>query len=382
MTDTEITALCSKFDGKIVNDYPNYIICKNGEIYSLARKKFLDKTNRKRNPLDINSKCDAFVHLVVGGSSVSVPVYRLLAKAFVPNPENKTTVNHIDGNPSNIDISNLEWLTQSENSKHAHDNNLVGGKYTKCTKSVIVYKEELVGIYSNVSVAIKTLNLKCAKNNINKTAAINTEIGTGIGKIPFTNQGLVWRYSKESEIKYTAEPVTFTEQDINKIKHVSVVGHNDYVVTIDGRMYNTSTDKWLTTTLVTPKDGEKFASCSVRLDDGSYRSVRLAKVVAAAFCSDWRNVTHKDGNVLNCHADNLIELNSSHTARQIEAYKLLWKEEVIEEYESVDMMCTNEMSKCATLDVIIKNRNIAIQNEFTTGRTPYTYKTYVLRGWK
>tara|TARA_R110002126_G_scaffold150778_1_gene297608 strand:- start:473 stop:979 length:507 start_codon:yes stop_codon:yes gene_type:complete len=47
-------------------------------------------------------------------------VHRLIALHFIPNPEKKGFINHIDGNPSNNDINNLEWCTKSENGKHAY----------------------------------------------------------------------------------------------------------------------------------------------------------------------------------------------------------------------------------------------------------------------
>ena len=50
-------------------------------------------------------------------------IHRLVAKAFIPNPECKPHINHMDLNPKNNHINNLEWVTPSENIQHAYDNN-------------------------------------------------------------------------------------------------------------------------------------------------------------------------------------------------------------------------------------------------------------------
>jgi hypothetical protein len=95
-----------------------YCVNKAGEIYSL-------KVNRKLAPRNIlgyqsyNLKNDF-------GELKNYSAHRLLARTLIKNddPENKTQVNHIDGNKWNNDISNLEWVTPSENGQHANDTGL------------------------------------------------------------------------------------------------------------------------------------------------------------------------------------------------------------------------------------------------------------------
>lgn len=59
------------------------------------------------------------------GLDLCFKVHRLVATAFIPNPNNKPTVNHTDGNKINNCADNLEWATHSENIQHAWDNGLI-----------------------------------------------------------------------------------------------------------------------------------------------------------------------------------------------------------------------------------------------------------------
>ena len=84
---------------------------------NMARAKCIDK-NGIRKP-QINHKGYLGVILHKDGIYYQKLIHRLVAEAFIPNPENKQQVNHIDTNKQNNCVENLEWTTQDENMAHA-----------------------------------------------------------------------------------------------------------------------------------------------------------------------------------------------------------------------------------------------------------------------
>lgn len=109
------------------------------------------------------------VELYKDGKRKSFKVHRLVAMAFIPNPDNKPEVNHINGNKINNNIDNLEWVTSSENSVHAYETGLSPNKKELDEDKIIeLYnngtpKEEIAKIFDVSNVVIKRI-LK--ENNI------------------------------------------------------------------------------------------------------------------------------------------------------------------------------------------------------------------------
>lgn len=105
-----------KLDGfqEIPNTNGKYLIHPDGRVYSHLSNKFLTHTIQKDGRRTVSMK-------YVGSKGTVVAVSRLLAETFLPNPNNLKHVILKDGDPRNLNLSNVEW----SNSKPKHD----GGKY-------------------------------------------------------------------------------------------------------------------------------------------------------------------------------------------------------------------------------------------------------------
>jgi len=148
---------------KKIKDYEDYLIDEYGNIYSNKLNRFITQ--------NISNKGYHRVTLNQSKYKRQYQLHRLVAESFMSNLENKPQVNHIDGNKSNNHISNLEWVTCSENVIHA----VKTGLRDKAHEKARIENQKLVlhittGIfYDSLKIACDTLgyNYGTMKNYIN-----------------------------------------------------------------------------------------------------------------------------------------------------------------------------------------------------------------------
>lgn len=150
---------------KYINGFEGlYRVTSNGIIFN--------KEGRKNSQHTLNSGYK-YVDLYKNGNRTRKMIHRIVAETFLNPIEGKSIVNHKDGCKTNNDISNLEWSTYSENTKHAFDNGLIEVKnrkirtdYSGVEKAVI--KMDLDGNelerYESAVKAIKDVGLKNSGN--------------------------------------------------------------------------------------------------------------------------------------------------------------------------------------------------------------------------
>ena len=144
-----------------------YQISNTGKVKSLSYHRGKDAKILKARSTKNRKAQYLYVMLSKNNHITCCKIHRMVAKYFVPNPQNKPYVNHIDGNKHNNNADNLEWVTPLENNLHAyrvlHKHPMHGYKYDKNKNSKKVeqwyiseegYKYH-IATYANAVVAAK-----------------------------------------------------------------------------------------------------------------------------------------------------------------------------------------------------------------------------------
>lgn len=136
---------------KDIEGFENYQISNLGRIKSKERivSNFCRTYVKKEEILKTHVMKTGYLAIVLRDKEQKkhlLKIHRLIAENFIPNPNNYTQVNHIDGNKTNSSIENLEWCTPSQNTRHAIKNGLRRKSTNKNTKRIYKINPKTKGI--------------------------------------------------------------------------------------------------------------------------------------------------------------------------------------------------------------------------------------------
>ena len=150
-----------------------YQISNYGRVKSLER--WVKIGDNKRiiksgiRTIKINNSGYNIISLFKDGKEKTCLIHRLVAEAFIPNPENLPEINHKDENKTNNRVDNLEWCTHEYNTKHGTRIERMGLKHRKPVVQLNA-NNEIIGIFDGAVSAGEKLNIdrrgisKCCRN--------------------------------------------------------------------------------------------------------------------------------------------------------------------------------------------------------------------------
>ena len=136
---------------KEIEGFENYIICTDGTVHN-KKEHIISRWKDNVGYLQVK--------LSKEGKWYYKRVHRLVAEAFIPNPHNLKQVNHIDGDKTNNEVSNLEWIDNKNNTQHGYDNNLYHSKHRNI--KIEVYDKithQLINTYKSIRETANKLNI-------------------------------------------------------------------------------------------------------------------------------------------------------------------------------------------------------------------------------
>ena len=179
--------LSNKIEWKTVQEYDHYEVNQYGEIRHKDRKKNLVKRPNKAGY--------EYVNFNIQGHRQNFAVHRIVANAFIPNPNYKPEINHKDSNKSNNAVFNLEWVDSSENKIHSYKS----GKRATQGKAIEQYSVD--GTFLKTWSSATEAALSFGSNN-------GSAISNCCNGRTKTSMGYKWKFVESSTTKYVRKPST------------------------------------------------------------------------------------------------------------------------------------------------------------------------------
>lgn len=162
-----------------------YEVSSLGKVRTVDRY-FINKRGYKEHvipsELKHQNKVYPFVGLWKSGKMKTRSVHRLVAIAFIPNPENKRCVNHKDGNKYNFSLSNLEWATSGENISHAFRTGLRSAamKGKRLVPAVHGSRNEYKQYKCRCELCVTNMNVRRKEERLRRKARLQTSKSNSI----------------------------------------------------------------------------------------------------------------------------------------------------------------------------------------------------------
>lgn len=129
----------------------NYYVDYEGNVYN-SKGELLNQYYNIRDGYRI-------IDLYKDGKRIKKNVHRLVAETLIPNPDNLPCVNHIDGNKQNNRVTNLEWVTYSENSLHSYKHNLQKAKKGSDNPNAVLTEDVVKTICEMLSQGYRNIDI-------------------------------------------------------------------------------------------------------------------------------------------------------------------------------------------------------------------------------
>lgn len=138
-----------------------YAVSNKGGFKRIDTDRLLKQVTNKKGYKTVASKIGGR-----NGKDICFRVHREVAKAFLENPDNKSQINHKDGNKANNFVENLEWCTPKENTRHAFETGLARGKPGDSNPNCKILDSEVLEIFETVQKTRKSLRSICKERGI------------------------------------------------------------------------------------------------------------------------------------------------------------------------------------------------------------------------